>query len=226
MSGTEPANTADTEVKVLPAPTPTPTPAAAPAPAPHIIKPSRSAWPVVFTLGFLVLAAGQGYLWYQAQSHRADATELAVLRAQLDDLRAAQANAAPPSDSAAMQADLAQKYTDLAAQLSAVQAQDAVVLAAANPGHVESELVLAQTALDAGLQAEAKRHAEAALSAGPNDGRAQGILDVLQGKPRLAPRSGWSCLSCFHATPDWAPLCPACNKPGSLRWRMPGLALV
>jgi HemY protein len=106
------------------------------------------------------------------------------------------------------------------------RAQDAVVLAAANPGHVESELVLAQTALDAGLQAEAKRHAEAALSAGPNDGRAQGILDVLQGKPRLAPRSGWSCLSCFHATPDWAPLCPACNKPGSLRWRMPGLALV
>jgi hypothetical protein len=125
MSGTEPANTADTEVKVLPAPTPTPTPAAAPTPAPHIIKPSRSAWPVVFTLGFLVLAAGQGYLWFQAQSHRADATELAVLRAQLDDLRAAQANAAPPSDSAAMQADLAQKYTDLAAQLSAVQAQAA-----------------------------------------------------------------------------------------------------
>jgi HemY protein len=106
------------------------------------------------------------------------------------------------------------------------RAQDAVVLAAANPGHVESELVLAQTALDAGLLAEAKRHAEAALSAGPNDGRAQGILDVLLGKPRSAARSGWSCLSCFHATPEWAPLCPACGKPGSLRWRMPGTALV
>lgn len=115
-------------------------------------------------------------------------------------------------------------FTPDAAPLA--RAQDAVVLASANPGHVELELLLAQTALDAGLQAEAKRHAETALTAGPNDGRAQGILDALQGKPRTVPRSGWSCLSCFHTTAEWAPLCPACVKPGSLRWRMPGTALV
>jgi hypothetical protein len=96
---------------------------AAPAPVPPVIKPRRPLWPVAFTLGFLVLAAGEGYLWYDAQAHRADATALAVLRAQVDDLRAAAQQAAPPADSVVVQADLAQKYASLAAQLSAVQAQ-------------------------------------------------------------------------------------------------------
>ena len=106
------------------------------------------------------------------------------------------------------------------------RAQDAVRLAAANPGHVESELVLAQTALDAGLLAEAQRHAETALTAGPNDGRAQGILDALHGRPETPARTAWTCSACHHATPDWAALCPACGKLGSLRWRMPGTTLV
>lgn len=101
---------------------------ALPAPAPVqpvVIQPQRSAWPVVFALGFLLLAGGEGYLWYNAQAQKADATELAVLRAQMDDMRAAQAQAAPPPDSITVQADLAQKYVVLAAQLAAVQAQAA-----------------------------------------------------------------------------------------------------
>jgi hypothetical protein len=98
---------------------------AAPAPAPVAPRRRRPIWPYIFTLGFVVLAAGEVYLWTQGQAHRADATELAVLRAQMDDLRTAQANATPPPDSVTVQADLAQKYAALAAQLNAVQAQAA-----------------------------------------------------------------------------------------------------
>jgi HemY protein len=106
------------------------------------------------------------------------------------------------------------------------RAQDATVLAAFNPGHVESELLLAQTAQDAGLLAEARRHAELALHAGPDDGRAQSILDSLDGKPRTNPRCGWVCADCHHTAQDWAAICPACGKLGRLRWRTPGSALV
>lgn len=108
-------STGETEVKALPAP----------APVPPAVKPRRSLWPVAFALGFLLLAGGEGYLWYSAQAHRADATALAVLRAQMDDMHAAQASVAPAPDSVTVQADLAQKYAALAAQLSAVQAQAA-----------------------------------------------------------------------------------------------------
>ncbi len=111
MSETE---TVKTELKALPAPTPVP-----------VARQRRSLWPVAFTLGFLLLAGGEGYLWYAAQAHRADATDLAVLKAQMDDMRAAQARAAPAPDSVTVQADLAQKYMALAAQLDAVQAQAA-----------------------------------------------------------------------------------------------------
>lgn len=106
------------------------------------------------------------------------------------------------------------------------RAQDAVTLAAACAGHVESELVLAETALEAGLVAEARRHAEAALATGQDDGRAQGVLDALADKPRTPGRTAWVCDACHNAAPVWAALCPSCAKPGTLRWRAPGTALV
>ena len=106
------------------------------------------------------------------------------------------------------------------------RAQDALALVAVNPDHVESELVLAQTALDAGLSAEARRHAAAAIATGLDDGRAQGILDALEGRPRTTGRSTWLCDACHNATANWAALCPACERPGTLRWRVPGTALV
>jgi HemY protein len=106
------------------------------------------------------------------------------------------------------------------------RAQAAAELAAARPGDVESELVLAQMALDAALVGEAARHAEAALATGRDDGRAQGILDALAGRPRTAGRSLWVCEACHNGTADWAALCPVCKKPGSLRWRLPGTALI
>jgi len=125
MSETETTNEAPRET---PTETTPPVPATAPAPsAPAAPRPSRSAWPVVFTLGFLVLGAGEGYLWYNQQTHQADATQLAVLRSQMDDLRAETARTAqaPAPNSVTVQADLAQKYADLAAQVNAMQAQQA-----------------------------------------------------------------------------------------------------
>ncbi len=116
MSETEP------EVKLLAAPPLGQQPVQPPV---VVARPRRSVWPVVFALGFLVLAGGEGFIWYNAQAHRADATELAVLRAQMDDVRATQARTAPAPDSLTAQADLAQKYVVLAAQLAAVQAQAA-----------------------------------------------------------------------------------------------------
>lgn len=106
------------------------------------------------------------------------------------------------------------------------RAQDALELAAVRPGYMETEQILAQTALDAGLPAEARRHAEAAIATGQDDGRAQGILDALEGRPRTPGRSLWLCEACHNATAEWAALCPACAKPGTLRWRLPGTALV
>ncbi|MDD2703931.1 MAG: heme biosynthesis HemY N-terminal domain-containing protein [Acidocella sp.] len=106
------------------------------------------------------------------------------------------------------------------------RAQDAAILAAANPGHAESELLLAQTALAANLPGEAKRHAEAALAAGATDGRAQSILDQLAGKPAIPSRLVWVCDSCHHAQAEWAAICPGCTAAGTMRWKAPGTALV
>lgn len=119
MSETETTNGSPKET--LPEATPqAPVPSAPAAP-----RPARSAWPVVFTLGFLVLGAGEGYLWYNQQGHQADATQLAVLRTQMDDMRTAAARATPAPDSMVVQADLTQKFAALAAQVNAMQAQEA-----------------------------------------------------------------------------------------------------
>lgn len=174
MSETE---TAETEVKALPAP--------APVPVPPVVKPRRSLWPVAFTLGFLVLAGGEGYLWYSAQAHRADATQLAVLQAHMQDVLAAQARAAPAPDSVTVQADLAQKYVALAAQLDAVQAQ-----AASDHGTLS---VLQANAADLGTLTKqmtllnALGTARLALDAGQPLGQIPGAPDALAQFADTAP---------------------------------------
>jgi HemY protein len=107
------------------------------------------------------------------------------------------------------------------------RAQVAADLAKAKPGHPESELLLAQTSLDAKLTGEARRHAEAALAAGPSDGRAAAVLAALGDKiavPNTAP--AWMCSACFTRHADWQPVCPHCGKAGTLAWKAPpGTAL-
>ncbi len=100
------------------------------------------------------------------------------------------------------------------------RAQAASELAAARPGHAESELILGETALEARLTGEARRHAEAALATHVDDGRAADILARLEGRPAHAgSESGWVCDACQMRCADWAPVCPSCQRPGTLQWR-------
>ncbi|MDR3506003.1 MAG: hypothetical protein P4L52_07140 [Acidocella sp.] len=163
MSETDTTN--ETPKETLTETTP-PVPAPAPVPsAPVAPRPQHSAWPVVFTLGFLVLGVGEGYLWYSQQTHQADTTQLAVLRTQMDDMRAEASRTAPAPNSVVVQADLAQKYAALAAQVNAMQAQEAadhgqisqMQANATDLGQLTTRIALlnaletARMALDAGL---------------------------------------------------------------------------
>ena len=106
------------------------------------------------------------------------------------------------------------------------RAQAAAQLAAEKPGHVESELLMGETALEAKLTGEARRHAEAALKAGNTDGRAAAILAKLDGRPAPAIAPSWRCTSCQARLDEWACVCPVCRKLGTLEAYVPGMGLV
>lgn len=105
-------------------------------------------------------------------------------------------------------------------------AQAAAQLSAARPGHMESELLLGQTAFAAQLTGEARRHARAALEAGNTDGRAEAILAALDGKPAPAIAPGWRCTACRAQSNEWFCTCPACGKLGTLVATHPDSALL
>jgi len=109
-----------------------------------------------------------------------------------------------------------------------------------NPNHPESRLLLAATALDAGLLGEARRHAESAREGGLNQRRLFLLLARIEEEEhgdteagRLAQREAlrraataepdptWCCGSCHTSHPDWAPTCPHCGAAGSLFWGRP-----
>jgi HemY protein len=114
------------------------------------------------------------------------------------------------------------------------RAQAAQRLAGANPEHVESRLLLARTALAAGLVGEARHQADAALGAGLHQRRLfllQAEIAEAEGRDpaagraalRLAaeadPNTAWRCESCHAGFPAWYAACPACGEAGSLRWK-------
>jgi HemY protein len=113
------------------------------------------------------------------------------------------------------------------------RAQAAGDLAFVNPGHPESELLLAETSLAAKLTGEAKRHADAAIAAGLTDKRPYTVLAALDsGRETLnalanAPSPKWVCNACHTEHEGWDPVCPHCAKPGSFTWKpAPSRALV
>ncbi|MCF3945384.1 heme biosynthesis HemY N-terminal domain-containing protein [Acidiphilium iwatense] len=77
------------------------------------------------------------------------------------------------------------------------RARAAHKLASANPGHPESEALLARTAKAAGLEGEAKRHEMLAADAA-------GI--------------GWVCAACETPHEEWQATCRKCGMIGSLTW--------
>jgi HemY protein len=110
-------------------------------------------------------------------------------------------------------------------------------LAAANPERVESRLLLARTALEAGLTGEARRQAEAARATGLNQRRLWLLLaqieeeergdteegrlaqrDALRHAAAADPDPGWRCTSCHTPQAAWHPACPVCATPGSIAW--------
>jgi len=123
----------------------------------------------------------------------------------------------------------------VADKLARVQAAQA--LTKPNPNHPESHLLLARTALEAGLLGEARRHAEAARDGGLNQRRLWLLLAHLEEEEhgdteagRIAQREAlrraatadadpaWHCTSCHARQAVWQPACPLCGDAGSLRW--------
>jgi hypothetical protein len=74
----------------------------------------RSAWPVVFAVGFLILAAGEGYLWHLSRTAPDEAAQIAALQAQLQ-------QAPAPAPMAAVPADMNARLGTLTSQLDALQ---------------------------------------------------------------------------------------------------------
>jgi HemY protein len=117
-------------------------------------------------------------------------------------------------------------------------------LAEANPAHVESHLLLARTSLEAGLTGQARRHLEAARTAGLNQRRLwllQADLEAEEGGETEAGRRAqrealrhaaaaepdptWRCDACGAEHAAWHPSCPVCHAAGRIRWGTPRLAL-
>lgn len=110
-------------------------------------------------------------------------------------------------------------------------------LAAANPAHPESRLLLAKAALEAGLTGEARAQVEAARAEGVNQRRLWLLLaeveehergDTEEG--RIAQRDAlrraavadadpaWECTNCHSSTSAWSARCPSCGAVGTLKW--------
>ena len=109
-------------------------------------------------------------------------------------------------------------------------------LTAQKPDDLESQLVLAQTALDAGLWGEARRYLQTAGGTNPPvrvcrlmaevEERAQSDQAKVHewlGKAAIAPADkAWRCSACGAHHESWRSVCESCGAFGTLHWRAPG----
>lgn len=122
---------------------------------------------------------------------------------------------------------------DPMAQVSAAQR-----LAARNSAHPESRFLLAETALDAGLVGEARRHTDALSAEGVVWRRLWLLIAAIAraeagGKDSAAEREAlhaaatahvdpeWRCAACSGTAAIWQPVCPHCGAVGRLKWELP-----
>jgi HemY protein len=115
--------------------------------------------------------------------------------------------------------------------------QAAKTLVERNPTHLESRMLLARTALDAGLTAEARSQAEAAQADGVNQRRLCLLLaeieeqergdteagrlaqrDALRQAASADPDPRWQCASCHTDHAAWYPKCSSCGSVATLQW--------
>jgi len=105
------------------------------------------------------------------------------------------------------------------------------------PDHEETHLLLAHTALEAGVLGEARRHLEAMRNAGCNQRRMWLLLaeleeedrgdtdagriaqrDALRRAANADPDPVWRCAVCRATPSSWQAACQVCLSPGSLTW--------
>jgi HemY protein len=116
------------------------------------------------------------------------------------------------------------------------RARAAQRLAEANPEHAESRLLLARTALDAGLTGEARHQARLARDGGLNQRRLWLLLAEIEEADHGASDGGlaqrdalrqaamadadpeWRCAECHTPHAGWYPACTSCGVTGSLHW--------
>ncbi len=113
----------------------------------------------------------------------------------------------------------------------------AKLLVAANPTHLESRILLAQVALDAGLTGEARHQIEAAQAEGNAQRRLYLLLAELEEQERGSTEAGrlaqrealrqataahpdphWQCTTCHTSHANWHPKCDACGGVATLHW--------
>ena len=132
--------------------------------------------------------------------------------------------------------DLAEPYLeDERDPLMRVKAVEALIRR--NPDHPESRLLLARTALNAGLTGRARGMLEALVQSGQADRRAFLMLSELEEAERGdtpdargaqahwlreaasgAPEPRWRCAHCGTDHAAWAPACSACGTVGQIGW--------
>ena len=144
-------------------------------------------------------------------------------RAALDVLRRTWAQAPNPAIGAAYLAPIADRLGRIRA---------AEELGAAAPAHSETALLLARTAADAGLTAEARQHLDRAEAAGlddrrlhviraelaEHDGEAATVQEALRQLATAKPEPVWRCAACGTVHAEWHPVCDSCGTPGSIAW--------
>ncbi|MBT3928300.1 MAG: tetratricopeptide repeat protein [Rhodospirillaceae bacterium] len=108
-------------------------------------------------------------------------------------------------------------------------------LAARNPSHPESHLLLASGALEAKLWGTARSHLEAALKVRPSAGIYRRLAHLeeaehddteaahrwLLAASEAEPDPLWVCDECGVPASDWSLACPACGALDRMAWRQP-----
>jgi len=133
--------------------------------------------------------------------------------------------------------DLAELYLKASAENDPLKRVGVVrKLTAQKPDDLESQLVLAQTALDAGLWGEARRYLQTAGGANPPVRVCRLMAEVEErahsdqakvhewlGKAAIAPADkAWRCSACGAHHESWRSVCESCGAFGTLHWRAPG----
>ena len=126
-----------------------------------------------------------------------------------------------------------------------MQVKAAEQLIRRNPTHLESRLLLARTAIKAGLTGRARSALEAVVASGAADRRAYLLLAELEeaehgetAEARAAqarwlreaagapPEPRWRCGHCGTDHAAWAPVCRVCDSVGQITWTAASRAMV